>query len=142
MGETFSQLIHLEVRCTHDAPCLVREAVDDALDGCRMREQARLIASELVTNAVLHSGAGPDEVLEFQAIVADGALVIAVTDPCLAGQDAHIREEDPNGGGYGLRIVDQLAREWGSEHRAGQRVRAGSDQPGGQRVWAELLVSH
>ena len=47
------------------------------LDGCRMREQARLIASELVTNAVLHSGAGPDEALEFQAIVADDALVIA-----------------------------------------------------------------
>ncbi len=109
----------------------MREAVDDALDGCDVREHARLVASELVTNAVRHSGAGPDEMIEFQAVVTDDALVIAVTDPCAAGQDARIRDEDPSGGGYGLRIVDQLARQWGSEHPGGERVWAGSDHPGG-----------
>ena len=165
MSETSSQLIRLELPCTCDAPCLVREAVDDALDGFGVREQARLIASELVTNAVRHSGAGPDEVIEFQAVVVDGTLVIAVTDPCVAGQAAHIRDEDPGGGGYGLRIVDRLARQWGSshdggsasggsehlggqrewagsEHLGGQREWAGSEHLGGQRVWAELAMSH
>ena len=121
----------------------MREAVDDALEGSDGSEPARLIASELVTNAVRHSGAGPNEVIEFQAVVADGALVIAVTDPCLAGRDPHIRDEDPSGGGgFGLRIVDRLARQWGSEHRGGRRRWPDSDHPAGQRVWAELLVSH
>lgn len=128
MGDSSAQIIRLEVRCDNDAPCLVREAVDDALDGWIMREQARLIASELVTNAVRYSGAGPDQLIEFRATLDGGSLLIAVHDPCVAGQDAHIRDEDPHGGGYGLRIVDHLSSRWGSEH------------PDGQRVWAELPI--
>jgi len=119
-------LIRLEVRCNRDAPSLVREAVDNALNGGAIREDARLIASELVTNAVRYSGAGPEQLLEFRIRLQPESLIISVHDPCVAGQKAHLRQ-DP-AGGYGLRIVDRLATRWGAEH------------PDGQRVWAELPV--
>lgn len=129
MSEQSADLIRLEVRCNRDAPYIVREALDDALQGCDVREDARLIASELVTNAVLYSGCGPDQLIEFRANLDGGSLLISVSDPCVSGQDAHLRDDDPGGGGYGLRIVDRLASRWGSEH------------PDGQRVWAMLPVS-
>jgi anti-sigma regulatory factor (Ser/Thr protein kinase) len=128
VDEKASDLIRLEVRCDRDAPCVVRDALDDALDGSKLLADARLIASELMTNAVLYSGCGPEQLLEFRASVAEGALVISVHDPCIGGQTAHLRDDLDHGRGFGLRIVDRLARRWGAEH------------PNGQRVWAELSM--
>lgn len=122
-----SDLIRLEVRCNRDAPCVVREALDQVLSGSALLPDARLVASELVTNAVLYSGCGPEQLLEFRAFRSHGSLVISVSDPCLAGQTAHIREDGDSG--FGLRIVDRLAARWGAE------------RPNGQRVWAELSLS-
>lgn len=127
MAEQAEDLIRLEVRCDRDAPCLAREAVDEALEGSSVHESARLIASELVTNAVRYSGCEPDQLIEFRARLQAGVLVLSVTDPCISGRQAHLRTD--SGGGFGLRIVDRLASRWGSEH------------PDGQRVWAELLTS-
>jgi len=127
VGTQTGDLIRLEVRCNSDAPGLAREAVDEALGGCPVRQNARLVASELVTNAVRYSGCSPEQLIELRANVQDGALTISVSDPCISGQQAHLRDDDA--GGYGLRIVDRLARRWGAEH------------PDGQRVWAELPLA-
>jgi anti-sigma regulatory factor (Ser/Thr protein kinase) len=127
VSEKESDLLRLEVRCNRDAPCLVREALDDALAGSELLPDARLVASELITNAVLYSGCGPDQLLEFRVIQREGSLVISVSDPCLAGQTAHLRSDGDSG--FGLRIVDRVAQRWGAEH------------PNGQRVWAELSMS-
>jgi anti-sigma regulatory factor (Ser/Thr protein kinase) len=121
------QLIHMEVHCDLDAPCVVREAIDEALAGEPVHEDARLIASELVTNAVRYSGCAPAQLLEFCASVKRESLVLSVADPGISGQDVHMRHDLV--GGYGLRIVDRLSRRWGAE------------RPDGQRVWAELPLA-
>ncbi len=130
MPEKDSDLIRLEVRCNPDAPCIVRGALGQALEGHQLLDDARLIASELVTNAVRYSGGGPDDVITFRARFGDDCLLVSVNDPCIAGQTAHmLQDRDRAWGGFGLRIVQQVSRRWGAEH------------PNGQRVWAELALS-
>ncbi len=120
-------MLRLEVPCTHDAPCVVREALDQVSGIESIRDDARLVATELVTNAVLHSGCAEHDLIEVCAELAADRLIISVDDPGIRGDTAAVRfEEDPSRGGFGLRLVEQISRRWGSEH------------PNGHRVWAEL----
>lgn len=141
MDADLAELVQLEVRCDPDAPAVVREALGEAINrsglptppqqGEKLRDDARLIASELVTNAVRYSGCGPDGSIRFQARIGADALVISVSDPGCSGHRPHLRtaEEEDAPGGFGLRIVARLARRWGVE------------RPNGHRVWAELALS-
>lgn len=73
------------------------------------RESAQLVASELVTNALRH-GKGA---ITLQLGLMKGFLRIEVIDE---GNDQApaVRAEPPDQtGGWGLRIVDQLAVQWG-----------------------------
>jgi anti-sigma regulatory factor (Ser/Thr protein kinase) len=75
----------------------------------RIVDQAVLVTSELVTNAVLH-GASP---LRLELHVADDVLHVLVEDG-----DDHEPVPVPDSeagpeGGFGLRIVERLADEWG-----------------------------
>jgi two-component sensor histidine kinase len=85
----------------------------------RQREDAGLMVSEIVTNALVHGA---------------GAITVAVT----AGVDDVLVEVSDEGhgtvaivpvpgalGGWGLRVVDQLADAWGAHH-------------GSTRVWFSL----
>jgi anti-sigma regulatory factor (Ser/Thr protein kinase) len=129
VGENRSDLIRLEVACTREAPSAVREAFDGLDEIDAVRDDAMLIASELVTNAVLHSGCDTQHVIEVRATLSSDRLLISVDDPCVRGESARLRfEKDPARGGFGLRLVQQLARRWGSE------------RPNGHRVWAELAL--
>jgi anti-sigma regulatory factor (Ser/Thr protein kinase) len=91
-----------------------RRAVVDALpEGCgeRMRDDVRLICSELVTNAVSHGSVGEDRV-EVVAWAAEGYWWIAVGD----GGDGvpRARVAAPGEiGGRGLALVGMLAAVWG-----------------------------
>jgi anti-sigma regulatory factor (Ser/Thr protein kinase) len=72
-----------------------------------------LLVTELVTNAVEHTGSSP--VLTLDA--GDGTLRVEVEDD--GGGLAQIPEPDPDRlGGWGLRIVDELADSWGASYRA------------------------
>ncbi len=128
--ENSPELLHLRVLCNSDAPCVVRNAVDHVDGIAAIRENARLVASELVTNAVLHSGCLSSQTIEVDLTLEGECLLISVDDPCVAGQTAHIRtdNDDPMRGGFGLRIVEQLARAWGAAH------------DNGHRVWAEIAL--
>jgi hypothetical protein len=56
-------------------------------------------------------------------------LLISVRDPGFSGETAQPDRSEPSEvGGWGLRIVEQLAQRWGTE------------RPDGYRVWAELAV--
>jgi anti-sigma regulatory factor (Ser/Thr protein kinase) len=123
------ELLSLEVPCNRDAPGKVRRALarDDRLG--RLRDDGILVASELVANAVLHSGCETDHTLQVRARLHDESLLISVHDPGLSGHGAVRRHDhDARPGGWGLQIVEQLARCWGAE------------RPDGYRVWAELTV--
>lgn len=99
---------------------MVREECADCDD--RTRFELELIVSELATNAVRHAGT-PFRV----RVERDGESVrVAVDDR----SDDRPERVEPDGyrGGRGLRIVDTLASEWGTEPADG----------GGKRVWARV----
>ncbi|HWA66641.1 MAG TPA: ATP-binding protein [Mycobacteriales bacterium] len=114
----------LRLSPTRLAPAKARHAVHEFATAVSPKTAwtAELLASELVTNAVVH-GRGPvSVVMEYDG----GALAVTVTDeepasPVLA---------DPGTGdlgGRGLRLVELLASDWG----------VNPDQPG-KGVWFRL----
>jgi anti-sigma regulatory factor (Ser/Thr protein kinase) len=109
------------------APALARRMVDDfdGLVSSRTAEQARLLLSEVVTNAVRH-GAG-DRVRILIDGVQGGELRCEVMDEgdgfVPKARDKPTMVE----GGWGLHLVETLSRRWG--------VREGSTH-----VWFELAA--
>ncbi|MFD6327404.1 SpoIIE family protein phosphatase [Streptomyces sp. NPDC058442] len=122
------------------ARALVRSALADwaerALPGAehlttRAGDDATLIASELVTNAVVH--AGTEVRLTCRLEEESGALVVEVTDrhPSRAphgGEPEAPPYESPEHG-RGLRLVAALSEAWGITYR-----------PGTKTVWARIPV--
>jgi anti-sigma regulatory factor (Ser/Thr protein kinase) len=121
-----SELLRRVLPCDATAPHLVREALA-ALDALQpLPTDALLIASELVTNAVLHSGCDASDEVEVVAESLPGGLRIEVSDPGRSGSAPSLKPHTEKPGGIGLQIVDSLARRWGAE------------RGGRMRVWAEL----
>jgi anti-sigma regulatory factor (Ser/Thr protein kinase) len=90
-----------------------------ALDGLEDRLEASvfydasLCVSELVTNAVLHSGADVEDELELRVTIADENLRVTVVD-----HGSGFDPKEPVSGdesGWGLYIVDRLSHAWGVE---------------------------
>src|SRR5204863_8859349 len=74
---------------------------------------ASLCLSELVTNAVLHSGAGTEDELELKVVLSVDTLRVTVID-----RGSGFEPPPPTGGdesGWGLYIVDRLSHAWGVE---------------------------
>jgi hypothetical protein len=83
-----------------------------------------LVASELITDAVVRSpGRAVDELQLVAERVRDGVRV-AVTDRCGSRPDSSPRPLSDAGAGVGigLLIVKAVARRWGTERVDGQRV--------------------
>jgi anti-sigma regulatory factor (Ser/Thr protein kinase) len=123
-------ILSLNLPCDPDAPGIVRAALAevDRLRG--VVGDVLLVASELVTNAVVHSGCQREQELAVRAYVNGDRMTISVHDPGLSEQVARRRDAGVDGpGGWGLQIVDRLAARWGSQR----------DQ--GYEVWAELALA-
>jgi serine/threonine-protein kinase RsbW len=87
-----------------------------------------LVASELVGNAIRHSGAVEDAELDISWTVGETEVYVCVGDP----SDALPRRRFPDSqstGGRGLTIVEALCVDWGAE-----------PTPDGKRVWARIPV--
>ena len=113
------------------APRLARRFVGDVLAGRAddgSVEIARLLVSELVTNAVVHAASA----VEVEVGVDDAGVVVRVRDadtgPLVsrAGGGTELDE-----GGRGFMLVDRLAHTWGTEHSGGRKTvwfRVGPDE--------------
>jgi two-component sensor histidine kinase len=78
---------------------------------------AELVVSELVTNALLHAGLGPDDVIELTLAHERGCLRIDVDDRgSFCGPPVPMVS-----GGLGLHVVEALTERWEAE---GGRVTA------------------
>jgi anti-sigma regulatory factor (Ser/Thr protein kinase) len=89
--------------------------------GKRALEDVRLLVTELITNALRHGSLSAGDKVSVRASVQGGVVRIEVTDP---GKDGEIapREPGPRGGGYGLYLVEMLAKRWGVERHNGTTV--------------------
>jgi anti-sigma regulatory factor (Ser/Thr protein kinase) len=97
---------------------LIREGLDPDLD-----HTVTLLASEIVTNSIRHSGMGPEDKLVLAARLTEEWARVEVRDGG-PGFDPDVRHGAP---GFGLRMLDMLAARWGVD-RDGH----------GTRVWFEI----
>jgi anti-sigma regulatory factor (Ser/Thr protein kinase) len=114
----------LELPRTSQAPGIARRWLSgsfaDELDS-RTHETARLLVSELVTNAVVH-GRGR---IEIHAHLDRDRLLVEVIDEGPGFTPAIRKRDSDTAGGDGLRIVEEEASRWGV-------------RPGAADVWFEL----
>lgn len=127
MGVNSSEVVSLDVRCDAEAPALVRAALAEREQLGWIIGDATLVASELVTNTVVHSRGSADHVLHVTVTVDADRLRICVENPgVLSGTASPLQMSEFADLGVGLLIVDELVERWGAE------------RDGGYRVWAEL----
>jgi anti-sigma regulatory factor (Ser/Thr protein kinase) len=119
---------HLELSRHPTAAGEARRFVDALLRGRGAgqgaRESAMLVSSELVTNALQH-GRGK---IELRVRLLGKFLRIEVVDQGVDNAPTVRQERADETGGWGLRIVDQLAAQWGVFE-------------GTTHVWADLELS-
>jgi anti-sigma regulatory factor (Ser/Thr protein kinase) len=127
-GGAHGPRIEVELDVGVTAAAEARAAVG-ALDGRADPEaldDLRLLLSEVVTNAVRHSGAPAGARIELAVSVMHGCVRAEVTDPG-HGFDPSPRDMPKlEAGGWGLHLVDRIADRWGVNR--GQSV----------RVWFEI----
>jgi anti-sigma regulatory factor (Ser/Thr protein kinase) len=93
----------------------------------RLADEVDVVVSELVTNALLHSGEGPvgaEAPVRFDLVVRAGRLTARVVDASPLPPRPE-EAEDTAESGRGLILVEALAADWGWE-----------DLPDGKAVWA------
>jgi anti-sigma regulatory factor (Ser/Thr protein kinase) len=98
------------------APLLARRILHQRLRrfvGSERLDEVKLAASEVVTNAVMHSGTSPDETLGMVVERREGRVRIEVQDNGYGFEKGRGRRQKPNG--PGLQIVEALADRWGVE---------------------------
>jgi anti-sigma regulatory factor (Ser/Thr protein kinase) len=115
-----------EVELTRDpdSAAEARRALGEISDHLSPRrlEDARLLVSELVTNALRHAGLGDNDVITLVVVTGDRALRIEVCDP---GPGFEVSEPTPDPArpsGWGLYLVRELSDRWGVERNERTRV--------------------
>jgi anti-sigma regulatory factor (Ser/Thr protein kinase) len=114
---------------TVQAPARARHAIAErceqlGVDGS-LAQSLILLVSEVVSNAVRHSPAAPDEPVGLDATFSRRSIRVTVTD---GGEGFTPRPRDPASAhdGYGLYLLEKVAESWGVESR------------GDTKVWFEL----
>jgi anti-sigma regulatory factor (Ser/Thr protein kinase) len=128
---SMAEVIELDLPCDEHAPSTVRQALSGVADEWWALGDAMLVASELVTNAVRHSGCGEHHQIHVRLDLREAEhLVIDVRDPGFTSEKAELRDGSIRGG-FGLQLVDQLSVAWGSDRRDDYRVWADVALPAG-----------
>lgn len=122
-------LLELELKRNLEAPSVARAAASGRCDDLALSPSLchtlRLLVSELVSNAVLHSSAPHDTPIVLTTSVTEDVIRVTVTDMG-DGFTPKPRNPETVHGGYGLYILEKAACRWGV------------DGVGGTRVWFEL----
>ena len=110
-----------------EAVASARHAIEELADEKDLPrvDDLRLLVSELVTNSVLHGGAGPDDHVRLRVVRPDNCVRVEVYDDG-PGWGEQLRstelESDQPPGGWGLMLVGALADRWGIEDGEGTCV--------------------
>jgi anti-sigma regulatory factor (Ser/Thr protein kinase) len=110
-----SLTLHPHPQAVASARRFVVSVVADLLDDARRRD-VELLVSEVVTNGVLHAAT------TMQLVICAEQEHVHVELIDHAAGEPQIRPEAGSEGGFGLRIVSQLATRWGVRHEAGAKA--------------------
>lgn len=115
--------VRIRVPAGPDAPAAARRALATLGDrlGPASLGPLELVVSELVTNSVRHAGLPAGAALEVEVGVRDDAITVIVYDGG-RGFDPAERPDETSVGGWGLHVVERLARRWCVEREGGARV--------------------
>jgi anti-sigma regulatory factor (Ser/Thr protein kinase) len=119
----------LRLERTVHAPARARAAVSRRCEplglDASLAQSLTLLVSEVVSNAVRHSGGDPAAPIELVVSIDDEKIRVSVTD---AGNGFVPRPRDPGStsDGYGLYLLEKVAARWGVESE------------GDTKVWFEL----
>ena len=107
-----------------DSPAAARRALGDLADHLPRRrlQDAQLLVSELVTNAIRHAGLDDGDTITLSVEASDGALRIEVSDPGPGFAPAEHYPDSDHPSGWGLYLVRELSDRWGVERNALTRV--------------------
>ena len=95
--------------------------VGQVLDGCPVADDAVLLTSELVTNAITHTSSGNGGKVIVTVYRADVRVRVEVQDDG-SDQIPVVRPlDEAKDSGHGLGLVDLIAHRWG--HQGGRRSR-------------------
>src|SRR5204863_5939142 len=103
----------------------VRDVLTTRQVGEKVVDVVELLTSEVVTNAIVHAGTGPELVV----CVGHERVRIEVHD-AVSAVPFRLMADPYSSSGRGMAIVDELASDWGVEHI-----------PEGKRVWFEVPVT-
>jgi anti-sigma regulatory factor (Ser/Thr protein kinase) len=128
-GPTAERTFRFQLPAHPATPARARRLARSGLAGWRVvgdtHDTTLLVISELVTNAVVHTG-GHGVVCEVRLV--PGALRVTVCDEGCATDEIQVRAPDPEREhGRGLLLVDAMCRAWGARR-----------QDAGMLVWAEI----
>jgi anti-sigma regulatory factor (Ser/Thr protein kinase) len=121
-------VVHLTVRAGLHAPALARAFIRSAVEllGSTAPDDAVLLTSEAVTNSVVHA---ETEAVEVALYRLGDAVHVAITDG--DPDEPEMQPADPQRiGGFGVRLIDQLADGWGVDPVTGD----------GKCVWFEVAL--
>jgi anti-sigma regulatory factor (Ser/Thr protein kinase) len=105
------------------APVTARATLTRWLSGhvpLEVLEDARLLASELISNSLLRPDISEDDLLRLAVELRGGALRVEVRDPGTTGVDAEPDRE--RSGALVLQLVDEIATRWGVNRTGGTQV--------------------
>jgi anti-sigma regulatory factor (Ser/Thr protein kinase) len=91
----------------------VRAFVGEAVDGCPVADDVILLASEVVTNAIVHTASGKDGTFTVVVHPLDGLVRVEVHDGGSETPPGIRSAGDQAVSGRGLAFVESLATRWG-----------------------------
>jgi anti-sigma regulatory factor (Ser/Thr protein kinase) len=100
----------------------VRSFVSRALGDCPAADDVVLLASELATNAVLHTASGDGGMFRVAVRLADGVVRVEVHDGGSASPPGVAPFGEPGESGRGLELVAAIATRWGHDGGRNGRV--------------------
>ncbi len=110
----------IELRGGPEAVAAARHAIEELADTEQLPrvDDLRLLVSELVTNSVLHGGAGPEDPVHLHVEQPNDCVRVEVCDEGRSWA-AELRSRSLDSaapaGGWGLLLVGALADRWGVE---------------------------
>lgn len=111
-----------------DSPAKARRVVRDSMPSPDLVPVASLLTSEIVSNAVKHSGLTPEDTIGFAVDVEEGRIRVGVSDDGPGfekpGNPVFSAEH-----GFGLAMVDRLSDRWGVNHDGANEVWFEMDLP-------------